>query len=57
MINEILGDLPLKQIKAEKRRECERRTGLKWIRIYKWIFDRRQTALKVEAATKKTICK
>jgi hypothetical protein len=38
---EILGNAEVHEITAPMRRECERRTGLKWIQVYKWIFDRR----------------
>ena len=38
---EILGNAQVHEITAAQRRECERRTGLKWIQVYKWIFDRR----------------
>ena len=39
VIEEVLGpELSLKTTRAQ-RRECEHRTGLKWIQVYKWVFD------------------
>jgi hypothetical protein len=36
----VLGDTPILSVSAAQRRECERVTGLKWVQIYKWNFDR-----------------
>jgi len=37
------------------RRECERRTGLKWIQVYKWIFDRRNKGKPRKRPVKKSV--
>lgn len=42
VIQEVLSGCRVEDITYEMRRECEARTGLKWVQVYKWIFDRRK---------------